>query len=140
MPSKDFFENKRLQLIVISVFIFLMYARTISYEYIGLDDTTLIETNYKFIKNLNNLPEAFKHHVMYVNKNFDKEKDYYRPYAFFYAGRKHCRKHQTKVVSFCEPALSFNGLSAFICLIKQTEDKFHRCFFTYPIVCCSSCS
>lgn len=79
MPSKDFFENKRLQLIVISVFIFLMYARTISYEYIGLDDTTLIETNYKFIKNLNNLPEAFKHHVMYVNKNFDKEKDYYRP-------------------------------------------------------------
>ena len=79
MPSKDFFENKRLQLIVISVFVFLMYARTISYEYIGLDDTTLIETNYKFIKNLNNLPEAFKHHVMFVNKNFDKEKDYYRP-------------------------------------------------------------
>ncbi len=79
MPSKDFFSNKRLQLIVISVFVFLMYARTISYEYIGLDDTTLIQTNYKFIKNLNNIPEAFKHHVMYVNKNFDKEKDYYRP-------------------------------------------------------------
>jgi len=79
MPSKDFFSNKRLQLIVINVFVFLMYARTISYEYIGLDDTTLIESNYKFIKNLNNIPEAFKHHVMYVNKNFDKEKDYYRP-------------------------------------------------------------
>src|ERR1035437_10663467 len=79
MSAKDFFENKRLQLIVISVFVFLMYARTISYEYIGLDDTTLIESNYKFISNFSNIGEAFKHHVMYVGKALPKEKDYYRP-------------------------------------------------------------
>ena len=79
MPSKNFFENKKLQLIVISVFVFLVYARTISYEYIGLDDTTLIESNYKFIKNLNNLPKAFTQHVMQVDKVPGNEKDYYRP-------------------------------------------------------------
>lgn len=78
-PQQGFFQNKRLQLILISVFIFLMYARTVSYEYIGLDDTTLIETNYKFIKNFSNIPTAFTKHVMYSGTNLDNEKDYYRP-------------------------------------------------------------
>jgi|ERR1700757_3068657 len=78
-PQQGFFQNKRLQLILISVFVFLMYARTVSYEYIGLDDTTLIETNYKFIKNFNNVPTAFTKHVMYSGTTLDSEKDYYRP-------------------------------------------------------------
>src|ERR1700756_374206 len=56
-----------------------MYARTVSYEYIGLDDTTLIETNYKFIKKISNVPIAFTKHVMYSGTNSDNEKDYYRP-------------------------------------------------------------
>src|SRR6201997_4408958 len=78
-PQQVFFQNKRLQLILISVFVFFMYARTVSYEYIGLDDTTLIETNYKFIKNFSNVPIAFTKHVMYSGTNSDNEKDYYRP-------------------------------------------------------------
>src|SRR6185312_13912488 len=78
-PQQGFFQNKRLQLILISLFIFFMYARTVSYEYIGLDDTTLIETNYKFIKNFNNIPTAFTKHVMYSGTTLDNEKDYYRP-------------------------------------------------------------
>ncbi len=78
-PQQGFFQNKRLQLILISVFVFFMYARIVSYEYIGLDDTTLIETNYKFIKNFNNVPTAFTKHVMYSGTALDSEKDYYRP-------------------------------------------------------------
>ena len=77
--QQGFFQNKRLQLILISLFIFFMYARTVSYEYIGLDDTTLIETNYKFIKNFSNILTAFTKHVMYSGTNLDNEKDYYRP-------------------------------------------------------------
>src|ERR1700758_2797480 len=79
MPSKDFFSNKNLQLIVISLFVFFMYVRTTSYEYTGLDDVTLIESNYPFIKNLNNIPKAFKQHVLHIDKTLDNEKDYYRP-------------------------------------------------------------
>lgn len=78
-PQKDFFSNKRLQLILISLFVFFMYSRTVNYEYIGLDDTTLIETNYKFIKNFGNVPQTFTKHVMYSGTNLDNEKDYYRP-------------------------------------------------------------
>src|ERR1700749_1609816 len=78
-PQQNFFQNKRLQLLLISVFGFFLYARTISYESIGLDDTTLIETNYKFIKNFSNVPIAFTKHVMYSGTNSDNEKDYYRP-------------------------------------------------------------
>src|SRR6185437_14346425 len=78
-PQQGFFQNKRLQLILISLFVFFMYSRTVSYEYIGLDDTTLIETNYKFIKNFSNIPTAFTKHVMYSGTNLDNEKDYYRP-------------------------------------------------------------
>jgi hypothetical protein len=77
--QQGFFQNKRLQLILISVFVFFMYARTVSYEYIGLDDTTLIETNYKFIKNFSNVPTAFTKDVMYSGAVIDNEKDYYRP-------------------------------------------------------------
>ena len=79
MPSKDFFSNKRLQLIVISILVFFMYVRTTGYEYTGLDDVTLIESNYPFIKNFNNIPKAFKQHVLHVDKTLDNEKDYYRP-------------------------------------------------------------
>jgi tetratricopeptide (TPR) repeat protein len=78
-PPNSFFQNKRLQIILISLFVLFMYARTVSYEYIGLDDTTLIETNYKFIKNFSNIPTAFTKHVMYSGTNLDNEKDYYRP-------------------------------------------------------------
>ena len=74
-----FFLNKRLQLIVISIFVFILYARTLKYEYIGLDDTTLIESNYTFIKNFSNIPKAFKMDVMCVEKSGISEKDYYRP-------------------------------------------------------------
>jgi hypothetical protein len=77
--KESVFQNKRLQLILISLFVFFMYARTVSYEYIGLDDTTLIETNYKFIKNFSNIPTAFTKHVMYSGTALDNEKDYYRP-------------------------------------------------------------
>jgi tetratricopeptide (TPR) repeat protein len=77
--QNSFFQNKRLQLILISLFVLFMYARTVSYEYIGLDDTTLIETNYKFIKNFSNVKTAFTKHVMYSGTNLDNEKDYYRP-------------------------------------------------------------
>lgn len=79
MPLKDFFSNKNLQLIVISLCVFFMYVRTTSYEYTGLDDVTLIESNYPFIKNFNNIPKAFKQHVLHVDKTLDNEKDYYRP-------------------------------------------------------------
>jgi hypothetical protein len=78
-PLSGFFENKRLQLIIISIFIFILYARTLKYEYIGLDDTTLIESNYSFIKNFSNIPKAFRTDVMCVEKSGISEKDYYRP-------------------------------------------------------------
>jgi tetratricopeptide (TPR) repeat protein len=78
-PSGGFFQNKRLQLILISIFVFVLYARTLKYEYIGLDDTTLIETNYGYIKNFSNIPKAFKTDVMYFEKSGPTERDYYRP-------------------------------------------------------------
>ena len=77
--ADSFFSTKTRPFIILSIFIFLFYARTLSYEYIGLDDTTLIESNFPFIKKISNLPLAFEKHVMYTEGVLDKEKDYYRP-------------------------------------------------------------
>lgn len=56
-----------------------MFNRTLNYEYTGLDDTTLIESNYKFLKNPSNISKAFKSHVFYNDKETNNEKEYYRP-------------------------------------------------------------
>lgn len=78
-PPGSFFGNTRLQAVVLGLLVFILYSRTVSFEYIGFDDTTMIVDNYRFIRNFENIPRAFTEHVFYFENNIDKDKEYYRP-------------------------------------------------------------
>jgi hypothetical protein len=68
-----FFQNKKLPLLVISITTFLLYARVVDFEYIGLDDTLLIKDNQAFIQDLFNIPQAFQQHIFQVPNHPSKK-------------------------------------------------------------------
>lgn len=74
-----FYKNRKIQFIIISVFTFFLYSGIINYQFIGLDEPTLIIDNYMFLKNPSNIPQAFNQHVFYSKHHTDNPKDYYRP-------------------------------------------------------------
>lgn len=59
--------------------ILCLYARTIFYDYVGLDDKLLIVDNHKFLSDLSHIKEAFTHDVFYNPNITDNGKTYYRP-------------------------------------------------------------
>lgn len=75
----EFWNNKKVQIGIISVLIFILYVRVINYEYIGFDDTVLIVDHFKFLEDFSNIPQAFQQDVFANQRNFNGEKDYYRP-------------------------------------------------------------
>ncbi len=79
IKSASFFNQTRWQVVILAVFIFALYGRTLSYDFIGLDEPTLIFDNYSFIKDPSNISQAFKQHVFEAPHHTDDPKDYYRP-------------------------------------------------------------
>lgn len=77
--KKSFFASYKIHLSLIGVLILLLYARTISYEYVGLDDKLLIPDNYKFISDLGNIKKTFINDVFYNPDSPGGARAYYRP-------------------------------------------------------------
>jgi len=73
-----FFQSKRVPLLVIGGITILLYARVISFEYIGFDDTLLIVENQAFLRDLSNIPQAFKQDVFHIPHHMSS-RAYYRP-------------------------------------------------------------
>ena len=59
--------------------IFLLYARTLNYQYVKMDDTDLIVDNEAFVKHLKNIPQAFKQSCFEIPGHLNDNKSYYRP-------------------------------------------------------------
>ncbi len=69
----------KLHVLIIISSIFFLYKPVINFEYVGLDDTSLISDNKEFYSDISNLPKIFTRHVFAAPKQFEKRKDYYRP-------------------------------------------------------------
>jgi protein O-mannosyl-transferase len=65
--------------IIIILTVFLMYGRTLKYQYVKMDDTDLIVDNESFIKHSNNIPQAFKQSCFKIPGHLTESKSYYRP-------------------------------------------------------------
>ena len=78
--NKSIYENKKLFISLIAIGIFFLYSKIISFDFIGFDEPTLIFDNYKFIRDIGNIPETFKHHIFDAPNHFNDSKDYYRPF------------------------------------------------------------
>src|ERR1700744_91958 len=61
--------------------VFFLYGRTLNYRYVKLDDSSLIVDNYEagFIKNLSNIPQAFRQSCFDIPNHYTDKKSYYRP-------------------------------------------------------------
>ena len=77
--KKSFISTYRIQLLVIGLLVLLLYSRTVKFEFVGLDDKTLILDNYKFIKDLGNIKAAFVNDVFYNPQAPGGSRAYYRP-------------------------------------------------------------
>jgi len=58
-----FIKNLKWQIIFLAGIIFILYGRTLSYEFIGLDEQSLLIEKKEFNQNLSNIPKAFTQHV-----------------------------------------------------------------------------
>lgn len=56
---------------------FLLYGKTIRYEFTYLDDEILLQENFYFLKNISNLPEIFKRDIFLSLSH--ETANYYRP-------------------------------------------------------------
>lgn len=69
------------QVIFLASVIFFLYLRTLSFQFIGLDEHSLLQDKQAFNKELSNIPAAFTQHV-FQTKNYigpSKSMQYYRP-------------------------------------------------------------
>ena len=88
--KRSLLENKIFQSLCIVFFVLLIYAPTIKYEYVSLDDTSLIVDKFKFNKQASNIPKVFAQQVFFVPGEYNmdcvvhpkeekKTSGYYRP-------------------------------------------------------------
>src|ERR1051326_4825138 len=59
----NFYSNKKQQIIFLAIVIFTLYARTLSFEFIGLDEQSLLVVKKKFNSELSNIPKSFSQNV-----------------------------------------------------------------------------
>jgi hypothetical protein len=59
----------------------LLYARTVSFDFVRADDLDLIAGNQPFLTDLSNLPRAFGRSYFEVEGDLVQQKTYYRPVA-----------------------------------------------------------
>ena len=138
--SSWFFQNRKLPLLTILITTFLLYARVVGFEYIGLDDTLLIVENQAFIQDLSNIPQAFQQHVFHI-PNQPSTNNYYRPIltlSFMFDAQ--FGKTDPKVYHFTN--ITFHILSCllllqFFCLLKlrlETAFVLTLVFAVHPIL------
>lgn len=74
-------HNTIIQISVIAAAILLLYFRTLSYDFIGLDEQSLLIDKRNFNKELSNIPQAFTQHVFQKENspNNSNSNQYYRP-------------------------------------------------------------
>jgi hypothetical protein len=65
IANRGFFSVYKFPLTLISILVMLLYMRTTQFKFVGLDDNLLIQGNYKFIKDVGNIKEAFVHDAFY---------------------------------------------------------------------------
>ena len=75
----SFLSNNKIFFIALSALILLIYGRTTQFEYIGFDDTLLIVDNSAFLKDLSNIPQAFKQDVFNLHNISGNRSNFYRP-------------------------------------------------------------
>ena len=78
-PGTAFWNNLRLQIIVVIILSFILYGKALKFGYNYLDDTILIIDNYKLNSDYHNIPKAFNQHIFKVEGQADRSHDYYRP-------------------------------------------------------------
>src|SRR5277367_4403739 len=81
--KKGFISTYKIQLLVITILVFLLYTRTIQYDFVDVDDTTLIMNDYKFIHDISNLKAVFTHDVFYNPETPGSGNVYYRPMIIY---------------------------------------------------------
>ncbi len=74
-------NDRKWQIICIACAILIVYIRSLSFEFIGMDEQTLLIEKRNFNKELSNIPKAFSQHV-FENEGYrsaPKSTKYYRP-------------------------------------------------------------
>ena len=71
---KFFFRTKLSFLIILSIVIFVLYGKSINFDFINLDEDTLIENHITHLSNIKNIPEFFLTSCYFTKTSF-----YYRP-------------------------------------------------------------
>lgn len=80
-PANSIFTNTKWQIAIIASTILLLYFRTFSYDFIGLDEQSLLEDKRSFNKEISNIPQAFKQHAFQIENRASSPgaSKYYRP-------------------------------------------------------------
>ena len=79
--KQNLLTNTRVQILTLAGVILLLYLRTLSFDFIGLDEQSLLEDKREFNKDLSSIPKAFGQDV-FQNGNMPRataSKKYYRP-------------------------------------------------------------
>lgn len=77
--KKPVLLSHRSRIWMLGILIFLVYGRTINYDFVGLDDGELIVDNFAYISDLSNIPTAFTTHAFYNPAAAGGSNVYYRP-------------------------------------------------------------
>lgn len=78
---EKFLHNTRLQILTIAGMVLLLYLRTLSFDFIGLDEESLLVDKKDFNKELLNIPKTFKQDVFQsrIKERSSGAIKYYRP-------------------------------------------------------------
>ncbi len=74
-------NNTKWQVLLLASVIALIYLRTLSYSFIGIDENTLLIQKGAFNKEISNIPKAFSQHVFQTESNMESPGSlhFYRP-------------------------------------------------------------
>jgi len=75
----SFLMSNNVQIFILTLLAFVLYARTLDYKFVRFDDNILIVDNFKFISNPSNIFKAFNQDVFQVSGCYSKQKNFYRP-------------------------------------------------------------
>ena len=123
IAKKNVLESKVFQLCFIVFLVLIIYAPTLKYEYVSLDDTSLIVDKFKFNKQASNIPKVFAQQVFFVPGEYNMD----------------CVVHpkeEKKTTGYYRPILSLSFmLDAMIS--NSPMPKFYRFSnIVYHIICC----
>ena len=71
---KNFYKTKLFFLAILFVVIFILFGKSINFDFINLDEDTLIEKNIAHLSSIKNIPKLFLTSCYFTKTSF-----YYRP-------------------------------------------------------------